>query len=142
MGLMQRAQAKANWALRSGKLQREAKCQKCGTDDPRLHMHHPNYFEPLTVEWMCTQCHINWHVDNGPAIGADLSSLADRIERWGIRDIYKYPRSFVNELHRQILAAGKYIGPDGVPIRASRKLRKILEIRQPDIRKSIKDLAL
>ena len=33
------------------------KCQCCGATDRRLAGHHPSYFRPLFVVWVCPKCH-------------------------------------------------------------------------------------
>ncbi len=51
------AQTAAGNALRDGRLKRETKCQRCGTESRRIEKHHPDYSEPLKVEWLCKPCH-------------------------------------------------------------------------------------
>lgn len=36
---------------------RPAACQHCGRSPSRLTRHHPDYTEPLIVEWLCQRCH-------------------------------------------------------------------------------------
>jgi hypothetical protein len=55
---------KANYAisngLRDGKIIRPNKCEKCGKQcQPQAH--HPNYDEPLNVQWLCSKCHGQAH---------------------------------------------------------------------------------
>lgn len=51
------AQIKADNALRSGKLTRRSICEYCGQPHSRLEKHHPDYSEPLLVQWLCPPCH-------------------------------------------------------------------------------------
>ena len=38
-------------------------CEKCGKKFPsyKIHAHHPNYKEPLLIEWLCFKCHAGVH---------------------------------------------------------------------------------
>ena len=45
-------------ALKSGQLVRQP-CEICG--DPKGQPHHPNYNEPLRVEWLCRRHHMQHH---------------------------------------------------------------------------------
>lgn len=44
---------------RAGKLRKES-CEQCG-DKNNLHMHHPDYNEPLEVVTLCRPCHDKLH---------------------------------------------------------------------------------
>lgn len=44
-------------ALRAGKLIKPAQCEHCGWVTPRLEAHHPDYTQPLAVQWLCKVCH-------------------------------------------------------------------------------------
>lgn len=47
-------------AIKRGELIRPSACNKCGAhveDGAIIHAHHPDYSEPLFVEWLCTRCH-------------------------------------------------------------------------------------
>lgn len=48
----------ANVYLKRGKLSREP-CRQCGSHDSQ--MHHPDYTQPLNVEWLCRKCHLAHH---------------------------------------------------------------------------------
>lgn len=50
-------------ALRSGRMTRPATCEACGAAC-RPHGHHPDYAEPLRVQWLCQTCHVIAH--HGP----------------------------------------------------------------------------
>lgn len=50
------AQNAANNALRDGKIVRARQCSRCPSTFA-LHKHHPDYNEPLKVEWLCAACH-------------------------------------------------------------------------------------
>jgi len=56
--------SKANYAVLSGKLQRQTVCEKCGTNG-RMHKHHDDYSKPLAIRWLCAMCHTLWHKENG-----------------------------------------------------------------------------
>lgn len=51
-----RAHTAVRRALKAGTLVRPPACQKCGTTG-RVVAHHPDYFKPLDVEWLCVPCH-------------------------------------------------------------------------------------
>ena len=51
--------------VRSGRLERPLACERCGEIPPRdfrgcsqVEAHHPDYSEPLLVEWLCPGCHV------------------------------------------------------------------------------------
>ena len=52
------ARWQANNALQSGKIIKQP-CIKCGNHEAQ--MHHPDYFRPLDIEWLCAPCHRNEH---------------------------------------------------------------------------------
>lgn len=65
-------------ALLDGRLRRPTACERCGevpapsgtTPLARTHKidaHHPDYAEPLRVEWLCCRCHRVEH--GGPRVG-------------------------------------------------------------------------
>lgn len=64
-----RAREAVAYALRTGKMERPDECERCGSPDP--HGHHPDYSEPLEVEWLCVQCHAEEHA----------GERVDRVER-------------------------------------------------------------
>jgi len=52
--------------IREGKLRpRPEKCEECGAEPGRtriggvslVQMHHPDYFHPELIEWLCPRCH-------------------------------------------------------------------------------------
>lgn len=47
-------------ALRNGHLVRPDTCSRCGAGAP-LDAHHPDYTQPLAVEWVCRPCHADIH---------------------------------------------------------------------------------
>ena len=54
------ARGKLRYAVRTGKIIRPAKCDKCST--PCIpHGHHPDYSKPLSVLWLCESCHLIHH---------------------------------------------------------------------------------
>jgi hypothetical protein len=42
-------------------LKRPAKCERCGRRD-NVDAHHPDYTQPLVVNWLCQPCHVAEHV--------------------------------------------------------------------------------
>ena len=46
------------YAIAKGELFRPAACELCGQYKPRIQAHHPNYWKPLAVLWVCQSCHI------------------------------------------------------------------------------------
>lgn len=59
------AHSRVQRALKSGKLVRPDRCERCGAADVRLrdgrsglHAHHADYSRPLDVEWLCVTCHL------------------------------------------------------------------------------------
>ena len=54
-------------AICSGKIIKEYSCSVCGGSG-RIEGHHDNYNFPLVVRWLCSQCHCNWHKENGQGI--------------------------------------------------------------------------
>jgi hypothetical protein len=55
-----RARSYANTYQRRGKLIRQP-CEKCGS--LQSEKHHPDYTQPLNVEWLCRPCHLQLHRD-------------------------------------------------------------------------------
>ena len=47
-----------NRAVRDGKITKEP-CVKCG--ESKVHGHHSDYAEPLSVIWLCAKCHARHH---------------------------------------------------------------------------------
>lgn len=58
------AQNKLNYAIRSGKIQREP-CEVCGTTE-KAHAHHKTYLQEdwYNVSWLCFICHKMQHEPN------------------------------------------------------------------------------
>lgn len=52
-------------AVKAGRLVRPQLCELCSCKC-RLHAHHPDYGKPLLVEWLCSDCHVQWHKYNTP----------------------------------------------------------------------------
>jgi len=46
-----------NTAIRSGRLNKPSKCERCNTEHPRINGHHPDYKKKLCVIWLCPKCH-------------------------------------------------------------------------------------
>ena len=53
------AHTAVNNAIKAGLLQKQP-CEVCGTSD-RIHAHHDDYSQPLTVRWLCCPCHGDLH---------------------------------------------------------------------------------
>ena len=49
-----------NYAVRTGKIKRPRKCSMCGSKRLIL-AHHPDYYKPLDVVWVCQPCHKQIH---------------------------------------------------------------------------------
>jgi hypothetical protein len=54
-----RARAYARVYVKRGKIQKEP-CEVPGCKE-EAQMHHPDYNQPLKVEWMCRGHHMMWH---------------------------------------------------------------------------------
>jgi hypothetical protein len=54
-----RARVAVNGALRSGRLVKPEKCERCNEliDSKHLHAHHPDYSKRFDVIWLCRVCH-------------------------------------------------------------------------------------
>ena len=52
------ARKKVLYAVKTGKLVKPDSCGKCGKGGP-IQAHHPDYSQPLNVEWLCGTCHAN-----------------------------------------------------------------------------------
>ncbi|HAS1882515.1 hypothetical protein M2O51_10515 [Enterobacter hormaechei] len=50
-----------------GLILRPTTCESCHSVGA-VHAHHDDYSKPLSVRWMCPQCHKDWHRLNGPGI--------------------------------------------------------------------------
>jgi hypothetical protein len=51
-----KAQHLANNALRSGRITKKTRCERCERK-VKLEKHHPDYSQPLLLEWLCKPCH-------------------------------------------------------------------------------------
>jgi transposase-like protein len=59
-----RAKKAAKKAIEYGLIQRRNECEEC-QNQGKLHAHHDDYAKPLEVRFLCPQCHVNWHIENG-----------------------------------------------------------------------------
>jgi hypothetical protein len=48
-------------ALRNGYLIKPTKCEVCNQENKRIEGHHPDYYRPLDVNWVCPRCHRRIH---------------------------------------------------------------------------------
>lgn len=51
-----KAQRKAYYAVKKGIIEKKSACDMCGSPG-KVQMHHPDYSQPLKVEFLCTPCH-------------------------------------------------------------------------------------
>lgn len=56
--------------IKNGKLIRPNNCSNCGIECVP-DGHHSDYAYPLSVTWLCRQCHNDWHKTNTPLNGDD-----------------------------------------------------------------------
>jgi hypothetical protein len=68
------ARAAMTKAVRADKLKRASHCDACGSGG-RIHGHHPDYSQPLLVEWLCVPCHAK--ADNVARIKRALAKAGD-----------------------------------------------------------------
>jgi hypothetical protein len=59
-----KAMTMVNNAIRDGRMKRET-CEICGN---KAHAHHDNYDYPLSVRWLCSAHHKQWHMENGEGL--------------------------------------------------------------------------
>ena len=77
-----KAQHAAHRAIREGILKPEP-CEECSAEGimedgrNRVHAHHDDYREPLSVRWLCQPCHYEWHKHHTAKGGRPVSN-ADR----------------------------------------------------------------
>ena len=60
-----KAHRAVNDAIRYGKMKYQP-CECCGLLETRAH--HDDYLKPLTVRWLCSKHHAEWHRINGEAL--------------------------------------------------------------------------
>jgi len=65
-----RSRAMANIYQRRGHLSPEP-CERCGAVSQK---HHPDYSQPLSVRWLCRDCHLTHHEAEKMARIAELSA--------------------------------------------------------------------
>ncbi len=54
------ARRQATTAKRNGEIKPPKFCEGCRRNR-KLSMHHPNYYKPLEVQWLCKECHYVIH---------------------------------------------------------------------------------
>ena len=56
-----RARSVMSWALVCGKIAKSIHCSDCNVSGVRLEAHHEDYLAPLSVIWLCVDCHHKRH---------------------------------------------------------------------------------
>lgn len=51
------ARSQVYLALKNGKLLKPERCERCNSSKRKPEAHHPDYFKPLDVQWLCPPCH-------------------------------------------------------------------------------------
>ena len=60
------------YALRKGYVKKKHVCEECGDSGTfkdgrsKIQAHHSDYNKPLDVDWLCQECHHEWHKNNTP----------------------------------------------------------------------------
>lgn len=57
------AHTAVNNAVRDGRLFKRTECEECSSS-LQVEAHHDDYSMPLTVRWLCSRCHKQWHLAN------------------------------------------------------------------------------
>jgi transposase-like protein len=57
-------------AIKNGVLTNPGICVKC-TSEFAVEAHHDDYDFPLTVRWLCAECHKRWHAEHGEALNGE-----------------------------------------------------------------------
>jgi len=103
MTIQERAHSRVESAIMRGKLIRPRYCESCKRDCSNNrrspHAHHDDYSKPLEVRWLCEQCHIKWHLANGPGFGADISRI---LQVQFVASRYQYTFSFLRAIAASI----------------------------------------
>lgn len=70
--MKERARGALHRAIAAGVVVKPESCQDCTAVLPKqkIHAHHPDYAKPLSVEWLCAQCHGKKHRRAGQAVAA------------------------------------------------------------------------
>lgn len=115
-------------------------CEVCAyVDEPRawgrryVVAHHDDYAFPLVVRWLCIPCHMDWHLEHGPAKGFDFTLTAKRIAHGGASDC---PPRYVVALRQLLASSGCYTGKNFRLRKPSKKLLKALADYTPKKRAS------
>ena len=58
--MKKQARLLANAAVKDGTLHKPNECPRCGSKK-KIEAHHPDYCQPLLVEWLCQRCHRAYH---------------------------------------------------------------------------------
>lgn len=67
-------------AIRDGRLSRPSTCDKCGADC-KPQGHHDDYSKPLSIRWLCVDCHNKFH--------NFVREIFRNLEHTGITDPFK-----------------------------------------------------
>lgn len=61
------ARMKVNRAVYKKKMVKPSICSQCSYESPIIHGHHDDYYLPMSVIWLCPQCHKDrhQHINNG-----------------------------------------------------------------------------
>lgn len=62
--LQTKAQTAVGKAVKDGSLVRPRNCSVCDMATSKIHAHHDDYRDPLSVRWLCAKCHRSWHLTN------------------------------------------------------------------------------
>lgn len=55
-------------AIRDGRIIKQNCCSVCSRSGVAIHGHHDDYAYPMTVRWLCSKCHCDWHKLNGSGL--------------------------------------------------------------------------
>lgn len=65
-------------AIQNGSVMVPEACQSCG-DGGKLHGHHTNYLDALSVEWLCKRCHYSRHSDENYRPGTRVQAKSQAL---------------------------------------------------------------
>lgn len=103
------AQTAVMRAIRLGELVRPDCCESC-EQQRKVEGHHDDYAKPLSVRWLCRNCHKAWHRKHGEAANADMPvprrgpSFVSMKERKAAR-IQLIPAMIAGGMHKRDIAS-------------------------------------